>query len=76
MRTAKGKKKIRRRRHDAETIFEDTGQNRLFCRIYLRGKEKVTLEITIAVIAHNLRKKGNIKYGVGKGRNLFTVPRS
>jgi hypothetical protein len=65
MRTAKGKEKMRRRGHDVETIFGGTGQNRLFRRTHLRGMEKVTIEMTVAVIAHNLRKMGIIEQREG-----------
>jgi hypothetical protein len=47
---------MRRRGHDVEIIFGDTKQNQQFRRFHLRGTEKVTIEMTLVVIAHNLRK--------------------
>jgi hypothetical protein len=52
MRTAKGKAKMRRRGYNVETIFGDTKQNQQFRRFPLRGIEKVSIEMTIAIIAH------------------------
>jgi hypothetical protein len=65
MRTAKGKEKMRRRGHDVETVFGDTGQNQQFRRIHLRGTKKVIIEMTIVVIAHNLRKLSLIEQRQG-----------
>jgi Transposase and inactivated derivatives len=56
MKTEKGKARMRQRGHDVETVFGDTKQNQLFRRVHLRGIEKVTVEMTIVAIAHNLRK--------------------
>jgi Transposase and inactivated derivatives len=59
--TGKGKEKMRQRGHDVETVFGDTKQNQQFRRFHLRGIEKVTIEVTVVAIAHNLRKMGIIQ---------------
>jgi hypothetical protein len=63
MQTEKGKGKMRQRGHDVETVFGDIKQNQQFRRFHLRGIEKVTIEITIVAIVHNLRKMGIIQQG-------------
>lgn len=52
----KGKDLRRQRSIEIETCFGDIKQNMGFRRFHLRGLEKVSLEIKLVAMAHNLRK--------------------
>lgn len=56
LRSEEGIKKRKKRCHDVEPIFANWKQNKHFRRFRLRGKEKVTLEIGLIALAHNLQK--------------------
>lgn len=56
----KSEEGIRRRKQrcwDVEPCFAGIKQNHHFRRFMLRGKEKVTIEVGLLALAHNLRKK-------------------
>ena len=52
----KGKGLRRRRGQEIESCFGDLKHNMAFRRFHLRGLRKVKTEITVAAMAHNLRK--------------------
>lgn len=52
-----GIKHRKQRAKDVEAVFGNIKQNKGFRRFMLRGKEKVTIEIGLLAIAHNLKKK-------------------
>ena len=56
LRSEEGIRKRKKRCHDVEPIFANWKQNKHFRRFRLRGKEKVTLEIGLIALAHNLQK--------------------
>ena len=52
-----GIKHRKKRCHDVEPVFANIKSNHHFKRFMLRGKEKVSVETGLLVLAHNLRKK-------------------
>lgn len=56
LRSEKGIYHRKKRSVDVETVFGNWKQNKGFVRLSLRGKEKVTLEIGLIALAHNLSK--------------------
>ncbi|MEO6334481.1 MAG: transposase, partial [Pyrinomonadaceae bacterium] len=42
-----------------EAVFGNVKQNKGFRRFYLRGTEKVKIEIGLVAIAHNLQRFGS-----------------
>lgn len=56
LRSEEGIKKRKRRCADVEPVFANWKQNKGFRRFNLRGKEKVTTEIGLISLAHNLQK--------------------
>ena len=56
LRSEEGIRKRKKRCHDVEPIFANWKQNKHFRRFNLRGKEKVTIEIGLIALAHNLQK--------------------
>jgi transposase len=52
-----GIKRRKKRCHDVEPVFANIKNNHRFKRFMLRGKEKVSIESGLLVLAHNLRKK-------------------
>lgn len=55
----KGIKHRKQRCHDIEPVFANIKNNHHFKRFMLRGKEKVSIQAGLLVLAHNLRKKSN-----------------
>lgn len=51
-----GKAKSKRRSIEPETVFGNIKQNKRFTRFYLRGIDKVDVELGLLSIAHNLGK--------------------
>ena len=47
----------KQRAADVEAVLGNIKQNKGFRRFMLRGKEKVTTELGLIAIAHNLKKK-------------------
>jgi transposase len=47
---------LKRRSYDVETVFGDMKENGKFRRFRLRGKEKVSLEIGLWSLGHNIKK--------------------
>lgn len=45
---------------DVEPVFANIKNNHHFRRFMLRGKEKVTIELGLVALAHNLRKKASL----------------
>lgn len=56
LRSEEGIRKRKKRCHDVEPIFANWKQNKGFRRFHLRGKEKVSIEIGLIALAHNLQK--------------------
>jgi transposase len=56
LRSEEGIRKRKKRCYDVEPIFANWKQNKHFRRFSLRGKDKVTIEIGLIAIAHNLQK--------------------
>lgn len=56
LKTEKGEKLRKRRGEEIESCFGDIKHNMGFSRFYLRGLQKVTTEITLVAMAHNIRK--------------------
>ncbi len=56
LRSEEGIKKRKKRCADVEPVFANWKQNKGFRRFNLRGKEKVTIEIGLIALAHNLQK--------------------
>lgn len=56
LRSEEGIRKRKKRCHDVEPVFANWKQNKSFRRFHLRGKEKVTIEIGLIALAHNLQK--------------------
>lgn len=54
--TSKGLELRRRRGQEIESCFGDLKHNMSFSRFHLRGLQKVRTEITVAAMAHNIRK--------------------
>lgn len=56
LRTEAGIQKRKKRCYDVEPIFANWKQNKGFRRFRLRGKEKVSIEIGLIALSHNLQK--------------------
>lgn len=56
LRSEEGVRKRKKRCADVEPVFANWKQNKNFRRFLLRGKDKVTIEIGLIAIAHNLQK--------------------
>lgn len=56
LRSEEGIRKRKKRCHDVEPVFANWKQNKNFRRFRLRGKDKVTIEIGLIALAHNLQK--------------------
>lgn len=56
LRSEEGIRKRKKRCCDVEPIFGNWKQNKSFRRFSLRGKDKVTIEIGLISLAHNLQK--------------------
>jgi transposase len=56
LRSEEGIRKRKKRCHDVEPIFANWKQNKHFRRFRLRGKTKVSIEIGLIALAHNLQK--------------------
>ena len=56
LRSEEGIKKRKNRCADVEPVFGNWKQNKGFRRFSLRGKEKVSIEIGLLSLAHNLQK--------------------
>jgi transposase len=54
--SVQGAEKRKKRSCDIEPCFGDIKHNMKFRRFHLRGKKKITVEIGIVIMAHNLRK--------------------
>ncbi len=57
LKTKRGVEKRKQRCFDTEPVFANIKHNHQFKRFMLRGTEKVTIEIGLLALAHNLRKK-------------------
>jgi transposase/CheY-like chemotaxis protein len=57
LKSEEGIKRRKKRCWDIEPVFSSIKQNHHFRRFLLRGKEKVTVEVGLLALAHNLRKK-------------------
>ena len=57
LKSSKGVAKRKQRCHDTEPVFANIKHNHQFRRFHLRGKSKVTTEMGLLALAHNLRKK-------------------
>lgn len=57
LKTQKGIQKRKQRCYDVEPVFAAIKNNHHFKRFMLRGLEKVSIEIGLLALAHNLRKK-------------------
>ena len=55
-----GKKHQSQRPADVEAVFGNIKQNRKFTRFYLRGKEKIDIEIGLVYLSHNLAKLAKV----------------
>lgn len=56
LRSEEGIRKRKKRCWDVEPVFANWKQNKGFRRFHLRGKEKITIEIGLIALAHNLQK--------------------
>lgn len=56
LRSEEGIQKRKKRCADVEPVFANWKQNKSFRRFRLRGKEKVTIEIGLIALSHNLQK--------------------
>jgi hypothetical protein len=56
LRSQEGIRRRKKRCADVEPVFANWKQNKGFRRFRLRGKEKVSIEIALIAIAHNLQK--------------------
>ncbi len=56
LRSEEGIRKRKKRCWDVEPIFANWKQNKHFRRFHLRGRAKVTIEIGLIALAHNLQK--------------------
>lgn len=52
-----GRTLYQKRKIDVESVFGHIKQNLGFRRLHLRGKEKVSIELGLIAIAHNMRKR-------------------
>ncbi len=59
LKTEQGLKHRSQRPADVEAVFGNIKHNKNFKRFYLRGKEKVAIEVGLLAIAHNLAKMAN-----------------
>ena len=57
LKSKRGIGKRKQRCHDTEPVFANIKSNHHFKRFYLRGLDKVNIEIGLLALAHNLRKK-------------------
>ena len=57
LKTKRGIQKRKQRCFDTEPVFAQIKHNHQFKRFLLRGTDKVTVEIGLLALAHNLRKK-------------------
>lgn len=57
LQSKRGKEKRRQRCFDVEPVFASIKHNHHFKRFMLRGKEKVSVELGLLALAHNIRKK-------------------
>lgn len=57
LKSKRGVEKRKQRCFDVEPVFANIKHNHNFKRFMLRGKSKVTVEIGLLALAHNLRKK-------------------
>lgn len=57
LKTSKGIEKRKQRCFDVEPVFASIKHNHQFKRFMLRGTKKVTVEMGLLALAHNLRKK-------------------
>lgn len=57
LKSEEGIKRRKQRCWDIEPVFANIKQNHHFRRFMLRGMEKVTIEVGLLALAHNLRKK-------------------
>ena len=57
LKTKRGIQKRKQRCFDTEPVFASIKHNHLFKRFMLRGIDKVTVELGLLALAHNLRKK-------------------
>lgn len=57
--TTEGKYLMDKRKHDIEPAFGDIKYNMGFRKLLLRGKSKVTIEVGLVAIAHNIKKIRN-----------------
>ena len=57
LRTKRGVQKRKQRCFDTEPVFAQIKHNHHFRRFLLRGMDKVTVEMGLLALAHNLRKK-------------------
>lgn len=69
LRSEEGIRKRKKRCWDVEPIFANWKQNKGFRRFHLRGKTKVTVEIGLIALAHNLQKLSGMKSGKAKVKN-------
>jgi len=63
LRSEEGIRKRKKRCADVEPIFANWKQNKHFRRFSLRGKDKVTIEIGLIALAHNLQKLAAMQNG-------------
>ena len=56
LKSEEGIRKRKKRCVDVEPVFANWKQNKGFRRFHLRGKEKVSIEIGLIALAHNLQK--------------------
>jgi IS5 family transposase len=57
LKTKRGVQKRKQRCFDTEPVFAQIKHNHHFKRFLLRGMDKVTVEMGLLALAHNLRKK-------------------
>lgn len=68
LRSEEGIRKRKKRCWDVEPIFANWKQNKHFRRFSLRGKDKVTIEIGLIAMAHNLQKMAKMKNEPAKAK--------
>ncbi len=61
LRSEAGIKKRKKRCADVEPVFANWKQNKKFRRFNLRGKDKISIEIGLIAMAHNLQKFTKLK---------------
>lgn len=69
LQSEEGIRKRKKRCHDVEPIFANWKQNKGFRRFNLRGRDKVTIEIGLIALAHNLQKLTGKKNAAQRGKN-------